>query len=58
MHSRVFAQAGVLSILLTTMAFREYMDRNGRYQEPGVARHGIEPSYVTHDENVLNSGKK
>lgn len=31
MHSRVFAQGGVLTILLTTMAFREYMDRNGRF---------------------------
>jgi hypothetical protein len=31
MHSRVFAQAGVLTILLSTMAFREYMDRNGRF---------------------------
>jgi hypothetical protein len=34
MHSRVFAQGGVLSILLTTMAFREYMDRRGRFLEP------------------------
>lgn len=31
MHSRVFAQGGVLSILLLTMAFREYMDRRGRF---------------------------
>lgn len=34
MHSRVFAQGGVLSILLVTMAFREYMDRHGRFPEP------------------------
>jgi len=33
MHSRVFAQGGVLSILLSTMAFREYMDRRGRFKE-------------------------
>mmetsp|Transcript_26177 Transcript_26177/g.26417 ORF Transcript_26177/g.26417 Transcript_26177/m.26417 type:complete len:185 (+) Transcript_26177:121-675(+) len=33
MHSRVFAQAGVLSILLPTMAFREFMDKRGRYFE-------------------------
>mmetsp|Transcript_951 Transcript_951/g.585 ORF Transcript_951/g.585 Transcript_951/m.585 type:complete len:208 (-) Transcript_951:196-819(-) len=31
MHSRVFAQGGVLTILLSTMAFREYMDRRGRF---------------------------
>lgn len=54
MHSRVFAQAGVLTILLTTMAFREYMDRNGRFQEPGTARHGIEPSYAHQDEGEKN----
>ena len=35
MHSRVFAQGGVLSILLVTMGFREYMDRRGRFEEPG-----------------------
>eukprot|EP01041_Mallomonas_annulata_P010933 gene10933-22825_t len=29
MHSRVFAQAGILSILLPTMAFREFMERRG-----------------------------
>ncbi len=58
MHSRVFAQAGVLSILLTTMAFREYMDRKGRYEGPGVERHGIAPSYVQHENSVLSSGKK
>ncbi len=57
MHSRVFAQAGVLSILLTTMAFREYMDRNGRFTEPGVERHGIEPSYSHHDEQVMNNNR-
>lgn len=34
MHSRVFAQAGVLTILLTTMAFRGYMDENGRFPDP------------------------
>jgi len=31
MHSRVLAQGGVLTILLSTMAFREYMDKNGRF---------------------------
>mmetsp|Transcript_5374 Transcript_5374/g.8766 ORF Transcript_5374/g.8766 Transcript_5374/m.8766 type:complete len:211 (+) Transcript_5374:61-693(+) len=34
MHSRVYAQAGVLTILLVTMGFREYMDRRGRFPEP------------------------
>ena len=29
MHSRVIAQGGILCILLTTMGFREYMDRRG-----------------------------
>lgn len=34
MHSRVFAQAGVLSILLSVMAFRGYMDKRGRFPDP------------------------
>jgi hypothetical protein len=34
MHSRVFAQAGVLTILLSTMAFTSYMDKRGRFPEP------------------------
>jgi hypothetical protein len=33
MHSRVFAQGGILAILLSTMAFREFMDRRGKYKE-------------------------
>lgn len=34
MHSRVFAQGGVLLILLSTMAFTGYMDKHGRFPEP------------------------
>lgn len=34
MHTRVFAQFGILSILICTMGFREYMDRHGRFLEP------------------------
>eukprot|EP01031_Cornospumella_fuschlensis_P029400 gene29400-35489_t len=34
MHSRVFAQAGVLAILLSTMGFLEYMDRRGKFPDP------------------------
>jgi hypothetical protein len=34
MHSRVYAQAGIITMLLSTMAFREYMDRHGRFPEP------------------------
>lgn len=34
MHSRVFAQAGVLLILLATMSFTGYMDKRGRFPEP------------------------
>jgi hypothetical protein len=34
MHSRVIAQAGIISLAMTTMAFREYMDRRGRFPEP------------------------
>ena len=34
MHTRVFAQAGILSVLLSTMAFREYMHKHGRFEEP------------------------
>jgi hypothetical protein len=45
MHSRVFAQFGVLSILLTTMGFREYMDRHGRFPDPSAE------TAVKHNEN-------
>ena len=31
MHSRVIAQAGILTMAMTTMAFREYMDKRGRF---------------------------
>jgi len=34
MHSRVFAQAGILTIGLSTLAFREWMDKRGRFPEP------------------------
>lgn len=34
MHSRVFAQGGVLCILLATMAFTSWMDKRGRFPEP------------------------
>ena len=34
MHTRVFAQAGIITIAMTTMAFREFMDRRGRFPEP------------------------
>ena len=34
MHSRVFAQAGILTIGLSTLAFREFMDKRGRFPEP------------------------
>ena len=31
MHTRVFGQFAVLSMLLTLMGFKEYMDSNGKY---------------------------
>ena len=34
MQSRVFAQAGILTIGLSTLAFREYMEKRGRFAEP------------------------
>ena len=34
MGSRVLAQGGVIAILLTTMAFRGYIDSHGRFEEP------------------------
>lgn len=34
MHSRVYAQGGILTVALSTMAFRDYMDKNGRFPEP------------------------
>lgn len=33
MHSRVFAQGSILTMALSTMAFREYMDKHGRFPE-------------------------
>lgn len=33
MHTRVIGQAGVLSVLLVTMAFRGYMEKRGRFEE-------------------------
>jgi hypothetical protein len=45
MHSRVFAQFGVLSILLTTMGFREYIDRHGKFPDPSAE------AAVKHNEN-------
>jgi len=33
MHSRVFAQGGILSMALMTMAFRGWMERRGRFPE-------------------------
>ena len=35
MHSRVFAQAGILTMALSTLGFREWMDKRGRFPEPG-----------------------
>jgi hypothetical protein len=35
MHSRVYAQMGILTIGLSTLAFREYMDKRGRFTEKG-----------------------
>ena len=34
MQTRVFAQGGVISIALSTMAIKEYMDKRGRFPEP------------------------
>jgi hypothetical protein len=33
MHSRVFAQGGILCMLLATMGFRGWMDKRGRFPE-------------------------
>ena len=38
MHSRVIAQAGIITLALSTMAFREYMDKRGRFPEPDEKR--------------------
>ena len=38
MHTRVLAQGGVLVILLLTMSFTGYMDKHGRFPEPGQER--------------------
>ena len=35
MQTRVYAQGGILLLLLSTMAFRDYMDKKGRFPEPG-----------------------
>jgi hypothetical protein len=33
MHTRVFAQGGILSILLLTMGAKDFIERKGRYEE-------------------------
>jgi hypothetical protein len=50
MHSRVMAQGGVLIILLTTMAFKGYMDINGRFLEPGETAPSKSNPYDAEDE--------
>jgi hypothetical protein len=42
MHTRVFAQFGILSILCCTMSFRNYMDKHGRFPEPDGAEEIVE----------------
>lgn len=34
MHSRVFSQGGIIMVALSTMAFRDYMSKRGRFDEP------------------------
>ena len=34
MQTRVYAQGGILIVLLGTMAFRDYMNTRGRFPEP------------------------
>lgn len=34
LQSRIYIQGGILAILLTTMTFRDYMDKHGRFPEP------------------------
>ena len=34
MQTRVFAQGGIITLAMSTMMFREYMDRRGRFPEP------------------------
>lgn len=35
MHTRIFAQASVISTLIALMVFRDYMDTNGKFKEEG-----------------------
>jgi hypothetical protein len=35
MQTRVYAQGGIIAILLVVMMFREYMNAHGRFPEPG-----------------------
>jgi hypothetical protein len=53
MHSRVFAQGGVLMILLITMGFTGYMDKRGRFPEPLE-----EGQVVKAEEETVNYGVK
>lgn len=34
LHTRVFGQFGVITIAMTVMAFKDYMDTHGKFQEP------------------------
>lgn len=40
MHSRVYAQAGILTVGLSTLAFREWMEKRGRFPEPEASSQG------------------
>lgn len=58
MHSRVFAQAGVLVILLTTMAFTGYMDKYGRFPEPDEEEDDIDEEVVDYSAGAAGAGHR
>lgn len=58
MHSRVYAQGGVLAILMTTMAFTAYMDKRGRFPEPGEAAPALEEETVNFGVGSADHARK
>jgi hypothetical protein len=55
MQTRVFAQGGILVLALSTMAFRDYMNKNGRFPEPYEFEREVDPKTIIKQEAGLKT---
>lgn len=55
MQTRVLAQGGILVLALSTMAFRDYMNKNGRFPEPYEFEREVDPVSIIKEESGLKS---